>query len=336
MKIEIEIPDDAAPGRFGVYVLSDESGQILYIGHTMNLFQRLSSHRSLKPWWRDVRSMEWVACQGYAEARATEKSLIALYRPIHNDADVVELTALRRKRPRTPELPDWTVARLTEMREEEASIGKGDSPARERLDSYILSLRQAGWTLEVIGRGLSMTRERVRQRQMRASGPLKGANVPQVPVKQVAPKKVRPQVPASALATLARLQADAQQVRGWTPADSPLRAASEQFSELLAEQVLNGVSIARIAKQLGVTHLAIRARLARHGYMEPVKGLPKNTPYGKQPVERRAICKWGHDLADAANVQIINSRDGKVRRHCRPCHRRRAAEYHARKKAGAA
>lgn len=334
MRIEIEIPDEAKPGRYGVYVLSDDGGQILYIGHTQNLFQRLNNHRSLKPWWRDVRSLEWVPCQGYAEARSSEKALISLYAPIHNDADTVELQVVRRQRPRTPELPDWTVARLTEMREAEAAAGKGASPARERLDSYVLSLRNAGWTLEVIGRGLGMTRERVRQRQVRATKPLKGANVPPVPRKPVPVKKVKSSIPLPVLAEMMKLQPLARKVNGPTPLDHPNRVASERYTELIAEQYVAGVSIYRIANQLGVTHLAIRARLARHGYTEPIKGLTANTPYGTPWAHgKRDECKRGHSLTDEVNVQIINSRDGKVRRACRTCDRIRSDAYRARKKA---
>lgn len=325
MRIDVEFPEDAEPGRYGVYVLRDSEGVILYIGQTQNLSNRLRSHRNTQPWWRRVRSIEWVACDGQNEARVTEKELIAHFHPAGNSADVVALSGSVRHR-----LPDWTAARLVEMREEEAAGPlRGDNPARDRLDSYIVSLRQAGWNLAAIGEPMGMTRERVRQRQARALGPLRGACVPAPPLpasKQPKPKKVYPQIPQAVLSEMRRLRPLAESVRGWTPADAPERASSVRYAEMMAEQYLAGVSIYMIAKQLGVTHLAVRARLARHGYMNAVKGLPQpdyGSPFFRQGPRSR--CKRDHSLDDPENVRLING-DPK-RRVCRECERIRKQRY---------
>lgn len=324
-RIDIEIPVEAADGRHGVYVLTDAEGGVLYIGRTMRLFSRLTAHRNAKAWWPTVRGLEWVACDGPNEARLVEKEFIGLYRPGNNSLDYKMPKGSRRQ-----QLPDWTAAKLVELHE--ATIGhRGESDENTALNIYIAALREAGWTLAALSLPLSMSREAVRIRQAAAPTTRTTLGVPRPPAKAKPAKKVRPQIPPDALRVMKALHADARQVRGWTPVDSPLREASVRLTELIAEHHLAGVSIYRIAKQLEVTHLAIRARLARHGYMEPVKGLDQ-PDYGTPFTLGRDLshCMRGHEFS-GDNLLLING-DPK-RRVCRACNRIRAQKHKAKRKA---
>lgn len=326
MRIDVTLPEAAVRGQHGVYVCFDSDGEVLYIGRTMDLFQRVLQHRSTAAWFKQMRSIEFTPCDGPNEARHVEKSMIETFHPAANINDFRPQQTSTRQR-----LPEWTVAKLVAMHE--ACVeSHWQASENERLNNYIRALRDAGWTLAAIAEGLRMTREGVRLRSLAAVKADASPGVPSLPVKPKPTKKVKPSIPADVLARLLELKAEATQVRGWTPLDSPLRIASERYSELMAEQHLAGVSIYRIAKQLGVTHLAVRARLARHGYMEEVKGLDQ-APY----LERRWLgpggfksgtCKRGHDVTDPTNVRHING-DAK-RPICKACERLRTDAYRER------
>lgn len=331
MRIDIEIPSDAAPGRFGVYVLFDSEGEVLYIGRTKHLGQRLQNHRGTSPWFRHIRALEWTPCDGPTEARLIEKQLISAFRPDANTNDACELLGAKRQR-----VPDWVAGKLVGLHEDCVRHPR-DAAAKSRLDNYIMSLREAGWSLAAIGLPMAMTREGVRLRSLSATGP-SVLQAPLSPQRVAARARARAgkrkpgrapgaDVPAPIAAELRRLHVEAKKVRGPTPLDAPSRVASERLTELIADQHLAGIGIHRIALALGVTDLAVRARLARHGYIEPVKGL-RQTPYGTpMPAGPKGHCKWGHELA-GENVRLVNG-DPK-RRVCRECESRRAREYRAR------
>lgn len=139
----------------------------------------------------------------------------------------------------------------------------------ERND-YISALRNAGWTLQSISEATGITRERVRQ--------ITVTNTPtiifeEVPLPPVVPEKSKPEYIEPNEETLARLRELrplAAQVRGTSPA---YRAEGEEFSRLLNHaHTVEGVTIYRLAKRLGVTPASIRFRLARYGYMPPFAG----------------------------------------------------------------
>lgn len=324
--VDVDVPAAAVPGQHGVYVAFDGVGEVLYIGRTQNLVARMGQHRYQSAWFRQMRTLEFTPCDGPNESRVLEKSMIRTFRPDANTNDrLPQQTSAKQT------LPAWTVAKLVTLYE--ASVAaRGSECENDRLNCYILAIRQSGWTLGAIGEGLTLTREAVRQRAARAPRADYSFGVPPAPVKPKPVKKPKPTIPPVVLHELLALKPDAMRVKGPTPLDSPLRQASERYTEIIAEQHLAGVSISRIAQQLGVTHLAIRARLARHGYMEEVKGLPGNTRYGTPWITRREKCRAGHDFA-GENVRFING-DTK-RRVCRACENRRSAEYHARKKESA-
>jgi hypothetical protein len=147
------------------------------------------------------------------------------------------------------------------------------SGSRDLLRSQIAALRLGGWTFESIATPLGMSRERVRQLYAESGDPRRAAvdatdsgfmvpNRPSFPTKE---PYVRPQTSAGGLARLLELQPLVQQVRANSPRG---RAEAEEFAALLwREHDYRGVSVYRLAKDLGVTHAAVRSRLIRYGYM---------------------------------------------------------------------
>ena len=144
-------------------------------------------------------------------------------------------------------------------------------------NGYVKSLRSIGWTLESISEVLGMSREAIRQiitrgaDENRATGlPLPNPPMIEVVVRE---KKVYPEPKPERLARMLELQPLAQQVRSHS---AEYRQEAEEYTLLLHKaHTEDGVSIYRLAKRLGVTHGAIRFRLARYGYKPSPKGSSK-------------------------------------------------------------
>jgi len=142
-------------------------------------------------------------------------------------------------------------------------------------DTLIRSLRSAGWTLESISAASGITRERVRQIALAPSSD--SASVPvEIPEPPVKPEKSRPvyiEPTPETLKRLLELQPYAQQVRS---NGKKYRAEAEEYTSLLNyAHVTEGVTLYRLAKRLGVTHGALRFRLVRYGYKQPVTATSK-------------------------------------------------------------
>lgn len=139
----------------------------------------------------------------------------------------------------------------------------------ERND-YIVALRNAGWTLQSISEATGVTRERVRQIVATTEVVVRFEDIPTPPIVAERPKPVYVEPSVETLVRLLELQPMASKVRGTSPA---FRAEGEEFSRLLdyAHKV-EGVTIYRLAKRLGVTPASIRFRLARYGYLPSLNG----------------------------------------------------------------
>lgn len=80
----------ALPRRPGVYLMTDGSDRVLYIGKTRNLRQRLSSYKYPGPsrkLWRlagRVRSITWELCDDGFAASLRENELLRLHKPAFN------------------------------------------------------------------------------------------------------------------------------------------------------------------------------------------------------------------------------------------------------------
>jgi hypothetical protein len=148
----------------------------------------------------------------------------------------------------------------------------------ETRNLYVAALRQAGWTLQSISRAANITRERVRQ--IAESGPESaaealpaGLTVPSPPRKPVRTPKVYVEPDPRKLARLKELQPLAQQNRHNS---DEFRQAAEDYTALVWEvHNEDGVTLYRLAIRLGVTHGALRFRLARYGYKLPESGVSK-------------------------------------------------------------
>lgn len=69
-----------------VYRLYDAGDELLYVGKTVNLEQRMRSHARTKAWWPDVRRVESDEFATADLALAHEAFLITTLRPRHNIA----------------------------------------------------------------------------------------------------------------------------------------------------------------------------------------------------------------------------------------------------------
>ena len=159
-------------------------------------------------------------------------------------------------------LPDEVVTAFTSVED--------DAEAR---NLYIAALRRAGWTLQSISVVAGVTRERVRQiMQSVDEGAVMDAALP-VPMPPIKPTRARREYvepDPDKLARLLDLQPLAQQNRHNT---DEYREAAEKYTALVWEvHDQDGVSLYRLAKRLGVSHGALRFRLARYGYKEPRSG----------------------------------------------------------------
>jgi transcriptional regulator with XRE-family HTH domain len=150
-------------------------------------------------------------------------------------------------------------------------------------NAYMKALRERGWTLESIGDVSGVTRERVRQITT-------GARVPMAEALRVAiegypipePPLAEEHIPASeryiepspeTLSRLLELQPYAQQVRSY---GAQFRKEAEEYTWLLNyAHTVEGVTLYRLAKRLGVTHGALRFRLVRYGYKKPISAESK-------------------------------------------------------------
>ncbi|URP22127.1 hypothetical protein SEA_BIG4_369 [Microbacterium phage Big4] len=143
---------------------------------------------------------------------------------------------------------------------------------------YAATLRRAGWTLASISKATGITRERVRQIAESFDDavlpPLPDAlPVPMPPEKVKRARKAYVVPDPVKLKRLLELQPAAQQNRHNSPAN---RQAAEDYTALVWEvHNADGVTLYQLAKALGVTHGALRFRLARYGYKLPEKGVSK-------------------------------------------------------------
>lgn len=145
-----------------------------------------------------------------------------------------------------------------------------DGTNRDLLRDYIVALRLRGWTLESIAVPLGKTRERVRQLEMEAIGRDSvtialnaGLDLPYPPLKPVVVREPRVEPNRDAIERMKELQPLVQLVRSSSPR---YREEAEEYTRLLDQEHGRGVSLYRLAKELGVTHGALRFRLIRYGY----------------------------------------------------------------------
>ena len=145
----------------------------------------------------------------------------------------------------------------------------------EDRNNLIYALRTAGWTLEAISTASKLTRERVRQiaAAHEDAGLTLSVEIPEPPLKPERPRPVYIEPTPATLERLLELQPYAQQVRS---NGKKYREEAEEYTKLLNyAHTVEGVTLYRLAKRLGVTHGALRFRLVRYGYKKPVTATSK-------------------------------------------------------------
>lgn len=160
----------------------------------------------------------------------------------------------------------------------------------DKRNEYIKLLRTEGWTLASISEATGITRERVRQiyREPNHFGVTLEEQVPlpKLPLKPERKAKKKNDPSPERIARLKELQPLAQQVRSNA---KRFRAEAEEYTNLLWKVYSEeGVSIYRLAKELGVTHSAIRFRLVRYGYIAPSENA-KSKVYQPIAMKNRVI-----------------------------------------------
>jgi transcriptional regulator with XRE-family HTH domain len=146
--------------------------------------------------------------------------------------------------------------------------------------AYIYVLRMKGWKLQALADALGLTRERIRQIESKASpalairvladpGSFPVPELDTVEIEVLAPPVYIEPSP-EALARLLELKPLAEKVRYDHP---QYRKEAEEYSALIWHLYsVEGVTLYRLAKRLGVTQGALRFRLARYGYLLPKTG----------------------------------------------------------------
>jgi transcriptional regulator with XRE-family HTH domain len=148
---------------------------------------------------------------------------------------------------------------------------------KEMRAAYIYVLRMKGWKLQAIADALGLTRERIRQIETKASPALALhilADPGSFPVPELETMEIEVLAPPvyiepspENLARLIELKPLAQKVRY---DHTQYRKEAEEYSALVWHvHSVEGVTLYRLAKRLGVTHGALRFRLARYGYKLP-------------------------------------------------------------------
>jgi hypothetical protein len=142
-------------------------------------------------------------------------------------------------------------------------------------DNLIRSLCDKHWTYEAVAAACDITRERVRQvaRKAPATADEFPFEIPEPPIKPEREKPAYVEPSPETLKRLLELQPYAQQVRS---NGKKYREEAEEYTALLNHaHTVEGVTLYRLAKRLGVTHGALRFRLVRYGYKQPVTAQSK-------------------------------------------------------------
>ena len=77
---------DLAARRTAVYRFYDETGRLLYVGITADLFSRWRWHEKNATWWPDQQRIEVVWHDNRASADGEETLAIDVESPVHNSA----------------------------------------------------------------------------------------------------------------------------------------------------------------------------------------------------------------------------------------------------------
>ena len=84
-----------------VYKFFDEKDEVIYVGLTNNINNRISSHKSGSDFWGLINRIEYAKCKNSTDMRITELILINYYNPKYNKRDKIGETEF------TPPQLEW-------------------------------------------------------------------------------------------------------------------------------------------------------------------------------------------------------------------------------------
>ena len=84
-----------------VYKFFDEKDEVIYVGLTNNINNRISSHKSGSDFWGLINRIEYAKCKNSTDMRITELILINYYNPKYNKRDKIGETEF------TPPQMEW-------------------------------------------------------------------------------------------------------------------------------------------------------------------------------------------------------------------------------------
>lgn len=77
-----------------VYVCEDLSGSVLYVGASVNWWERRTEHRRTSPWWQAVARVHLLREPNVRRRRTAERDLISIYQPPNNRQGTHEYRAV--------------------------------------------------------------------------------------------------------------------------------------------------------------------------------------------------------------------------------------------------
>jgi len=158
-------------------------------------------------------------------------------------------------------LPDDAVGKLKQYK---------DLDDKTLFDTYVLSLRNAGWPLRSIAEPFGVTRVTAKNWESRALAAHLVADlpVPALPLDvrgmKVRVKRIPPGIPSKDRKRIAELAVLARRVRRWTGEDTPEKQAANELEELIYLYVVERkVPASVFAQAAGVTRRAIMQRVEK-------------------------------------------------------------------------
>ena len=150
-------------------------------------------------------------------------------------------------------------------------------------NAYISQLNDLGWSLTAIAEAVGVTREMIRlicKDTSLSSFEVLSYPMP-LPPRKIVTKNVRKSIDPEVLKKLKELHAVAKLIRGKTP---KYRKEAEEFTKMIYDLTLEGVSTYTVAKELGLTVGAVNFRLVHYGY--------KNTTGKSRTLTQRTQVKY--------------------------------------------
>ena len=94
-------------GRYILYRFFDSQGDLLYVGQTCNLNQRIDNHRLSKPWWHEVADCRVEFLSDQCALDEAERRAVVTESPRHNKIRYLVAKTQVVARPTGGAVPEW-------------------------------------------------------------------------------------------------------------------------------------------------------------------------------------------------------------------------------------